>query len=387
MSSVYAWDVIAANNANADPSINWAEGMPPSDVNDSARVMMARIKQFIIDIGGGTTATGTANAIAATAQSAIVTYANGFMLAFRAIADNTGTATLNVNSIGARPILRATSGGIVPLIGREIKAGGIYYVQYSTALNSGNGAWLLSNPSVRAGDPGDIKFTAASVAPEGWLLCYGQAVSRTEYADLFAAVGTTYGAGNGSTTFNVPDGRGRAPAGKDNMGGSSANRLSTISGNTLGATGGDQSHTLTIAQMPAHNHGGATGAAGTHNHTISGTANSAGAHSHSGSTNSAGAHDHTLTRNRAGIGGDDGPSAPTWNVKQFNAYGPFAAGTSTDGAHSHTISTNTTGAHTHSLSGSTSTETSHTHGIASQGSGQAHNNVQPTIVFNMLIKT
>lgn len=98
---------------------------------------------------------------------------------------------------------------------------------------------------------------AGAAAPSGWLLCDGAAVSRTTYAALFAIVGTTYGGGNGSTTFNLPDLRGRVTAGKDDMGGSAANRLTSaggVSGVTLGAAGGEQVHTLTTAEMPQHNH-------------------------------------------------------------------------------------------------------------------------------------
>jgi microcystin-dependent protein len=95
-------------------------------------------------------------------------------------------------------------------------------------------------------------------APSGWLFCYGQAVSRATYAALFGAIGTYYGTGDGSTTFNVPDCRGRVDAGKDDMGGVSANRLTNqsggLNGDTLGATGGSETHTLTTAQIPAHNH-------------------------------------------------------------------------------------------------------------------------------------
>lgn len=100
-------------------------------------------------------------------------------------------------------------------------------------------------------------FTGPS-APSGFVFPFGQAVSRTTYAAYFALVGTTYGAGDGSTTFNVPDLRGRVSAGKDDMGGTSADRLTNqtngIDGDTLGAVGGAETHTLTVAQMPAHSH-------------------------------------------------------------------------------------------------------------------------------------
>lgn len=69
--------------------------------------------------------------------------------------------------------------------------------------------------SGRGAVAGDIKMHGASTAPTGWLKCNGAAVSRTTYADLFAAIGTTWGTGDGSTTFNVPDFRGEFPRGWD----------------------------------------------------------------------------------------------------------------------------------------------------------------------------
>jgi microcystin-dependent protein len=88
-----------------------------------------------------------------------------------------------------------------------------------------------------------MPFTGTSV-PTGWLLCYGQAISRTTYAALFAVIGISYGPGDSSTTFNLPDLRGRYPLGKDNMGGSAMNRVtqavSGILATTLGSAGGDQ---------------------------------------------------------------------------------------------------------------------------------------------------
>jgi len=104
---------------------------------------------------------------------------------------------------------------------------------------------------------GVVNPFAGATAPSGWLLCYGQAVSRTQYPVLFTTLSTTYGSGDGSTTFNIPDMRGRAVAGLDNMGGTAASRLtSTVlsASDTLGATGGTQTHTLTEAQMPSHSH-------------------------------------------------------------------------------------------------------------------------------------
>lgn len=102
--------------------------------------------------------------------------------------------------------------------------------------------------------PGTVKDNAGSKLPAGYLWAAGQAVSRATYADLFAALGTLYGAGDGSTTFNVPDYRGRVIAGKDDMNGTSANRLTGLSGglngDTLGATGGAETHTLTLSQVP-----------------------------------------------------------------------------------------------------------------------------------------
>lgn len=102
-----------------------------------------------------------------------------------------------------------------------------------------------------------LPFGGTSV-PTGFLLCYGQAISRSTYADLFAVVGTTYGAGDGSTTFNVPDLRGRVAAGQDDMGGSSANRLTGqsggVDGDGLGNAGGLETHTLVTSEMPSHAH-------------------------------------------------------------------------------------------------------------------------------------
>lgn len=90
--------------------------------------------------------------------------------------------------------------------------------------------------------PGDLKWSASSVVTMGWLYCNGQSVSRTTYAALFASIGTTYGSGDGSTTFGIPDMRGYF------MMGVSATHAA-------GTSGGSETVVLTQPQMPAHHHG------------------------------------------------------------------------------------------------------------------------------------
>lgn len=105
---------------------------------------------------------------------------------------------------------------------------------------------------------GIVPYGGAS-APSGWLFCTGAAISRTTYAALFGIIGTAFGVGDASTTFNLPDLRGRAIFGKDDMGGSAANRITSIAGitgTTLGAAGGSQlaaTHTHVLTD-PGHTH-------------------------------------------------------------------------------------------------------------------------------------
>lgn len=116
------------------------------------------------------------------------------------------------------------------------KYGGYYW-------DASTGAWR-SDPVPMGGLPaGSIIQWAGATAPANWLMADGAAVSRTTYASLFAAIGTTYGAGDGSTTFNLPDLRGRVAVGKN--GGTFG---------TLGATGGAETVALTQGQMPVHSH-------------------------------------------------------------------------------------------------------------------------------------
>jgi microcystin-dependent protein len=105
---------------------------------------------------------------------------------------------------------------------------------------------------------GSIIMYGAAAAPTNWLLCDGTAVNRTTYADLFSAIGTTYGSGNGSSTFNVPNLQGVFPIGYD---GGSSYALAATGGATTDTptlSGTNAGTTLTSSQIPAHTHGGVT---------------------------------------------------------------------------------------------------------------------------------
>jgi microcystin-dependent protein len=169
------------------------------------------------------------------------------------------------------------------------------------------------SPPAAPGMPtGVISEFAGASAPAGYLLCDGAAVSRATYSDLFATIGTTFGAGNGSSTFSLPNHGGRVAAGKGS---------GTFA--TLGATGGAETHTLTTAQMPSHTH----------------VQNS---HTHS-------------------------PPAGS-----FIIYGNGGGGSGTGGGAALSVSTNTAAA----------TPTNQ-----NTGGGGSHNNLQPFIVMNFIIKT
>ena len=203
---------------------------------------------------------------------------------------------------------------------------------------------------------GAVQDFAGSVAPSGWYLLYGQTLGRTPYASLFSVIGTTYGAGDGLTSFNVPDCRGRATFGQDNMGGSAAGRISTAGGNfdgtVLGNSGGTQNQTLSTANLAAHNHSASSTSTVTdpgHNHAI---------------TDPQHFHQYTVY---------DAQSGSTNNLGSGNSTG---VGTANSTSVSTGISINT---HTTGVTVATSTSTSNA------GSGSAFPNLSPAIIFTKII--
>lgn len=93
--------------------------------------------------------------------------------------------------------------------------------------------------------PGVVNIYAGTTAPTGWLICDGSAVSRTTYSTLFGVIGTAFGSGDGSTTFNLPNFKGRVPVGVDS---------NDADFDNIGETGGEKTHTLNVNEMPSHKH-------------------------------------------------------------------------------------------------------------------------------------
>ena len=144
---------------------------------------------------------------------------------------------------------------------------------------------------------------AGSAAPAGWLECDGRAVSRTAYRALFTAIGITHGNGDGSTTFNLPDCRGRTIIG--------SGQGSGLTNRARASKGGEESHVNTVQEMPVHTHTGSTGTAGSHSHKIDVSSGSgSGSRSVRGRpddvgdlyTDSAGSHTHSMNLNNTGGG-------------------------------------------------------------------------------------
>lgn len=338
--TLYKWSQTAASNATADTSINWQEGQAPSSVNDSARAMMASAAKYRDDITGAIVTGGTSTAYTVASYQVFdsLAHLSGQIIAFTPHTSSGATVTLNVDGLGAKAL--RTSPNVELLAGMLIQG-----TPYMAVYNNSDSAFYLhgffgANPynvPLAAG----MDYWGPTTPNSAFAFPAGQAISRTTYASLFAITGVTYGVGDGSTTFNLPDLRGRVVAALDNMGGSAASRLTAgyfgaNSGqppNALGNVGGLESHTLTTAQLASHNHA------------------------------------NTLT--------DPGHT---------HAMSPVAGNSIlVDISHGGSVGFSSGGANTAALSIISAT-TGVSINNAAAGSGNAHPNVQPTIVSNYIIR-
>ena len=245
---------------------------------------------------------------------------------------------------------------------------------YITALGSGTGGTGTYTVGVNQTIPSTSMLSTPATLT-GWLLAYGQAVSRSTYSNLYTAIGTVYGVGDGSTTFNVPDLRGRVPFGKDDMGGAPVNRITNaVSGlvaTTLGATGGNQnvqSHAHT-ATDPGHTHG--VNDLG-HDHTT--TVNDIG-HYHQQGT------EGIWLTNNAPLYGTAGASFTgnrSWGAAQNNQAW-IAAPTSTNGTGINVVVNSR-------VTGITNVANATGFTVNTYGTG-ASANIPPAIILNYIIKT
>ena len=190
-----------------------------------------------------------------------------------------------------------------------------------------------------------IQFISSN-APSGWLLCDGTEVLISTYNNLYKIIGNTYGVTSNNNTFKLPDFRGRVPVG--------AGQGNGLSKRNLGELGGEEKHKLTISEMPIHNHNGTTLNAGNHTHNV----------------NDPG-HEHTV--NTTAITGSNTVSN-TFNKNDRTRIDNKTLTSVKTNKETTDISLGPNGDHTHSFT------TNNT------GGGQEHNNMQPYIVTNYIIK-
>ena len=209
------------------------------------------------------------------------------------------------------------------------------------------GAWIQIGGHVQevVGIPvGAIIPYGGVVVPDGWFACDGAAISREDYADLFAVIGETFGTGDGSSSFHLPDAIGRVLSGP-------------TAGHPVGTTAGSNDITISVDNLPAHDHAIAIDAVDNHGHSGSFTGGSVSG-SVTGNTGSGGSHSHTVnTRSASNLQTDQnsghsyGAVAST-TTSQHNGHTHSMSGTITGGTVSGSVSVGNGGAHGHSASSS-----------------------------------
>lgn len=261
-SSVWQWSHTASTNAGADPTINWAEGMSPSSVNDSARAMMARTADYRDDISGSLVTAGSSTAYTlssnqlASGNGIASPATDGQMIAFRAHATNGVAPTLNVDGGTAYPLQSAA--------GVAIGAGTIVVgTPYRASFNLSSLAWVLEagygNPySIPLG--GLLYSTGPTPPNSNFVLPAGQCISTTTYATYWVQQGSPASGACAGGQFAIIDLRATLMVALDNLNGTPANRLTSAAngcGTAMTSVGakcanGNESTTLVTLNLPAY---------------------------------------------------------------------------------------------------------------------------------------
>ena len=249
MSSIKDWSIIADRNSDSDNNINWREHQAPRTVNDSSRMMMSRIRAHEYDTSGELTSRFQVTENGYGQKTTIITlepkrdiskYVDGLSFRFRAPSRNYGDQNTYIvlQNVPGDPVMLYVTGvyGLEPAGAGQIQKGGVYDIVYVDEVSEDRipfSGWILLNPTLllipiiddattdkpRPAGPGIptglISQFGSTTLPEGWLLCDGKEYSREEYKELFDVIGTTWGSGDDTTTFNVPDFRGVFMRGTD----------------------------------------------------------------------------------------------------------------------------------------------------------------------------
>jgi microcystin-dependent protein len=343
---------VLAKSSSASYDTAWATPVTSSDLALKAPLASPALT--------GTPTAPTATAATNTTQIATTAFVRGEVTALV----NSATATLDTlgeiatalgNDANLSTTLTTAIGLKAPLASPALTG----TPTAPTASAGTNTTQIATTEFVQVASPtGAVIAFAGSSAPTNWLLCYGQAVSRTTYAALFAVVSTTYGVGDGTTTFNLPDLRGRTVAGVDNMGGSDAGRLDIA--NSSGTVVGSQYVTLTSAEMPSHTH-----TQDSHNHTQD-------SHNHTQNSHGHNFNDPGFIPGVTNIGvGGGGTGFYGRTPTQGLFIGDATATNQNESAHTHSVTSNVTISNVNNTAAN---------------AASAHDNMSPYLGVNFIIK-